>query len=465
MGANAGATMGARGHVFLGDGMGDTGIGALLVRLRTERGWSQQRVADEYNVLEGRSAKTGKEIGRYEREARIPIPYARKHLAQVFGIDVVLLDQAVAISKRRRDGAGAAKVEIGMSAPSPEDSRVRGDPLSEDAVRSAEFVRFIAQRNADELVIEQLEADVGRLARTYVSHPLMEQYVEIKRLRDGVFELLRGRQHPRQTTDLYLSAARLCGLCAHVCLDLGAYDSAATHARTARACAEAAGHEGMLAWVRAVESLIAYWTGRYEQAAQLAQVGRRHRASGSICARLASLEARTLAIAGDSAGALAALSDAERSREAISGRDEVPGVFDFPAAKQFAYAGTTLLAVGGQEHVQRAIVSAKTAIRLYRGADGDDQSVGDLFAAHLDLARGHLLLGDLDGTEEMLGFVLGASPERMSASIVRRLTALGRELGGPQYGGATQAVHLRERLQHTAVRASLPAAHPTELPT
>ncbi|MFJ5111032.1 helix-turn-helix domain-containing protein [Streptomyces sp. NPDC088551] len=451
--------------MFLGDGMGDTGIGALLVRLRTARGWSQQRVADEFNALEGRSAKTGKEIGRYEREARIPIPYARGYLAQIFGVDVALLDPAVATSKGRRDGANATDAEIVLSVPSPKDNCVRGEPLSADAVRSAEFARFIAYRNADEFVVEQLEADIGRLARTYVSHPLMEQYVEIRRLRDGVFDLLRGRQHPRQTTDLYLSASRLCGLSAHVCLDLGDYDSAATHARTARACAEAAGHEGMPAWVRAVESLIAYWTGRYEQAARLAQAGLRHRASGSIGARLASLEARALAIVGDSAGALAALSDAERSREAVSGRDEVPGVFDFPVAKQFAYAGTTLLAVGGQERVQKAIVSAETAIRLYRSADGDDQSVGDLFASHLDLAHGHLLLGDLDGAEEMLGFVLTASPERMSASIVRRLIVLGRELEGPQYGGAAQAVHLRERLQHTAVLAASPAAHPPELPT
>ncbi|MFD4263379.1 helix-turn-helix domain-containing protein [Streptomyces sp. NPDC058534] len=443
--------------------MGDTGIGALLVRLRTARGWSQQRVADEYNTLEGRSAKTGKEIGRYEREARIPIPYARRYLAQVFGVDVVLLDEAVAISKGTKDGAGVG--EIAPPAPVPETSLACGDRLSEDAVRSADFARFIAQRNADEFVVEQLEADVGRLARTYVSHPLMEQYVEIKRLRDGVFELLRGRQHPRQTSDLYLSASRLCGLSAHVCLDLGDYDSAATHARTARACAEAAGHEGMLAWVRAVESLIAYWTGRYAQAAQLAQAGRRHQASGSIGARLASLEGRALAILGDSAGALAALSDAERSREAFAGRDEAPGVFDFPVAKQFAYAGTALLAVGGPERVRKALVSAEAAIRLYRNAEDDDQSVGDLFASHLDLTHGHLLLGDLDGAEEVLGFVLIASPERMSASIVRRLIVLGRELEEPQYGGAAQAANLRERLQHTAVRASLPAAHPPELPT
>ncbi|CAM5342788.1 helix-turn-helix transcriptional regulator [Streptomyces hirsutus] len=324
-----------------GRGMGDTRIGALLSRLRTARGWTQQRVADEYNLLEGRATKTGKEIGRYEREARIPVPYTRKYLARVFGVDVETLDRAVAVSKSFR-GEGNNVPECLPERPKLPvvPSRPGVGAVSADALTSADFARFIAQRNADEFVVEQLEADVARFARAYVSHPLLELYVEIKRLRDAAIELLRGRQHPRQTADLYVAASRLCGLSAHVCLDLGDYDSAATHARTARACAEAAGHEGMLAWVRAVESLIAYWTGRYGQAARLAQAGRHHRACGSIGARLASLEARALAIVGDRVGAVAALADAERSREAMSGDDEVPGIFAFPTAKQFAYAGS-----------------------------------------------------------------------------------------------------------------------------
>ncbi|MFD3565023.1 helix-turn-helix domain-containing protein [Streptomyces sp. NPDC058686] len=443
--------------------MGDTGIGALLVRLRTSRGWTQQQVADEYNVLEGRAAKTGKEIGRYEREARVPVPYTRKHLAQVFGVDVAVLDRAVAVSRRRRDGASSVETVEEHAPPVPAPRSATG-VVSADASASAEFARFVAVRNADELVVEQLEADVARLARSYVSHPLLELYVEIRQLRDGVFELLRGRQRPRQTSDLYVSASRLCGLSAHVCLDLGHYDEAATHARAARACAEAAGHEGLLAWVRAVESLIAYWTGRYEQAARLAQAGRHHRSGGTIGARLASLEARALAIAGDQAGAAAALLDAEHARDTMRGYDDAPGVFAFPAAKQFAYAGTTHLAIGGRDHVQQAIASASTAVRLYRSAENDDQSVGDLFAAHVDLARGHLLLEDVEGAEAMLGFVLEAPPERVSASIVRRLVDLGRELNAPQYGGAAQATQLRERLQHTAVLAARPAALPRELP-
>ncbi|MDI3404586.1 helix-turn-helix domain-containing protein [Streptomyces cavernicola] len=443
--------------------MGETGIGALLVQLRTERGWTQQRVADECNALEGRAAKTGKEIGRYEREVRVPVPYTRRFLALVFDVDVALLDRAVAVSKRKTRG-----VDVTGASPTGEPwspaSRSEVAETAADASSSAEFARFIAQRNADEFVVEQLDVDVARLARAYVSHPLMELYVEIRQLRDGVFSLLRGRQRPRQTSDLYVSASRLCGLSAHVCLDLGHYDSAATHARTARACAEAAGREGLLAWVRAVESLIAYWTGRYEQAACLAQAGRRHRAGGSIGARLASLEARALAIAGDGQGAGAALVDAERAREREQVADEIPGVFSFPMAKQFTYAGTTHLAIGGREHVQQAIASADKAVQLYRSADRDDQSVGDLFAAHVDLARGQLLLADIDGAEAMLGFVLEAPPERLSASIVRRLVDLSRELNGPQYGGAAQATQLRERLQHTAVLAALPAARPPELP-
>ncbi|MEU8571474.1 XRE family transcriptional regulator [Streptomyces pathocidini] len=444
--------------------MGDTGIGASLLRLRKERGWTQQKVADEYNALEGRAAMTGKEIGRYEREARIPVPYTRSHLAQVFVVEVGVLDRAVVSTKRRRGDEDGVEGAGGLAVPDLSERSVVGT-VSADASSSAEFARFITQRNADELVVEQLEADVARLARSYVSHPLMELYVDIKRLRDDTFDLLRGRQRPRQTSDLYVSASRLCGLCAHVCLDLGHYDSAATHARTARACAEAAGHEGMLAWVRAVESLIAYWTGLYEQAARLAQAGRQHRAGGSIGARLASLEARSLALAGDKAGAAIALADAERSREGMLGHDDAPGVFAFPAAKQFAYAGTTHLAIGGRGHVQQAIASADTAIRLYRGAEADDQSVGDLFAAHLDLARGHMLLDDLDGTEAMADFVLDAPAERMSASIVRRLVDLGRELGGRQYGGVAQVSRLRERIQHTAVLIDPPAARLPELPT
>ena len=55
--------------------MDELGIGELLVRLRNARGSvTQAKIAAEYNQVEDSSVPTmtGKEIGRYEREARLP---------------------------------------------------------------------------------------------------------------------------------------------------------------------------------------------------------------------------------------------------------------------------------------------------------------------------------------------------------------------------------------------------------
>lgn len=61
--------------------------------------------------------------------------------------------------------------------------------------------------------------------------------------------------------------------------------------------------------------------------------------------------------------------------------------------------------------------------------------------------------------------IAGSPPDRGGPQDFRRLTALGQELSGPQYGGAAQAAHLSERLQNTAVLAASPSARPPELPT
>ncbi|MFF4739698.1 helix-turn-helix domain-containing protein [Streptomyces sp. NPDC001262] len=198
--------------------MAETGIGALLAQLRDDLGWSQQHVADEYNKAEGRSAMTGKEIGRYERESRVPTSRTRGFLAVVFGVDPLTLDRAAGITKRRK----AEGRTLGLPTPR---NHVLAPPsrraLAAEASASARFSRFIASRNTDACAVEQLDAEVFSLARQYVSHPVSELYAGIRGLRDETFDLLRGRQRPRQTSDLYVTAGRLCGLSAHVCLDLG----------------------------------------------------------------------------------------------------------------------------------------------------------------------------------------------------------------------------------------------------
>ncbi|WP_432146715.1 XRE family transcriptional regulator [Streptomyces sp. bgisy084] len=445
------------------------GIGELLVRLRHARGSvTQAKIAAEYNEVEGSSVPTmtGKEIGRYEREVRLPSERTRGFLARVFGVDSAMLDQAHAVSRRRKAD------ERGKAAPSDSTAvmatarRAALPPssceLAADAARSARFARLIALTNSDASTVEQLDADVARLARHFVSRPLKELYAEIRELRDETFELLRGRQRPQQTSDLLVTASRLCGLSAHVCLDAGDYDSAGSHARTAWSCAEAAGHHEMQAWVRSVESLIAFWNGNPQRAADLARHGQRYSASGSVGVRLASLEARALAVAGDAQGAVAALMTAEQARDAMQGPDVMPGVFGFPPAKQFTYAGTTHLAIGGPGHVQQAIDCAGTAVDLYGMAAAEDRSTFDLLAANLDLARGHLLAGEADATEVLLGAVLDSGPGQLSASILNRLGALAGELGAAQYRGSPGIAHLRERIVNAAMPAALSAADSSE---
>ncbi|MFC5720384.1 transcriptional regulator [Streptomyces gamaensis] len=82
--------------------MSDELLGELVQRLRGQRLWTQQDVADEYNAVEGRDAMTGKEIGRYEREQRIPSRYTCRHLATVFGVPSELVERAAAVSRRHR---------------------------------------------------------------------------------------------------------------------------------------------------------------------------------------------------------------------------------------------------------------------------------------------------------------------------------------------------------------------------
>ncbi|AZQ72601.1 MULTISPECIES: helix-turn-helix domain-containing protein [Streptomyces] len=432
--------------------MAETGIGALLARLRDDLGWSQQRVADEYNKIEGRSAMTGKEIGRYERESRVPTSRTLGFLATVFGIDQVALDRAAGVSRRRK----TASRSIGLpkqqaTVPAAPSRRV----LAADATSSARFSRFLASRNTDPYAVEQLDAEVFTLARQYVSRPVSELHDTISSLRDETFDLLRGRQRPRQTLDLYAAAGRLCGLSAHVCLDLGDYASAMTHSRTAWACAEEADHHGLRAWVRGMQSLITFWDGDPREAADLARAGQSYPAAGADVVRLASLEARALAAAGDRQGASAALRRAEHARDALSD-DAAPGIFSFPHPKQLTYAGTTHLSIGDRSNVQQAINSAAAAIDLYRDAAADDRSTGDLLAAHLDLARGHMLAGHMDATEGMLTFVLDSPGGLLSASILRRLSALSGELGAQQYRGSPRVAELRERIHSTTTSTASP---------
>ncbi len=425
-----------------------------LIQRRAAVGHTQESLAEALDV--DRTT-----VGRWESGRGSPQPWMRPKLARALKISADQLADLLEAAPAAADAAPLPDASPPVPARRTDHDRDLVVAVAADSAESALFLRFASASNVDDTLLEQIDADIARLAGDYVSKPVSELFHDIGTLRRGVFELLRGRQHPYQTSHLYLQAGRLCGLVTHVALDLGQYTAAATHSRTAWRCAESAGHNGLRAWIRSVQSLIAYWQQDYRQAAELARAGLPYAESGTIAARLLSLEARATAALGDSASALRAVEAATAARSTVVAVD-LPGVFTFPEAKQWTYAGTALLALGSHRHVNRAIEASSKAIALYESAPQQEQSSGDLLAAHLDLANAHLAHGDLDGVQEKLSMVLDAAPDRRTASISSRLRALSTRLAEPAYSGSPIVLNLRENVREACSRPAL--TNPPELP-
>lgn len=71
-------------------------LGALLARLRLDRGWSQQRLAERLRAASGMPTVTRTEISRWERGRRRPEVYWLQWLAEVLDVplDELLLARA-----------------------------------------------------------------------------------------------------------------------------------------------------------------------------------------------------------------------------------------------------------------------------------------------------------------------------------------------------------------------------------
>ncbi len=243
----------------------------------------------------------------------------------------------------------------------------RVERMVEVAAReSADFARIAGQTNIGPYTIEQLHADIARLALSYPHRPVGPSFVETVELRNRAFELLEGRQYPEQSRELHMIAGTLCGMLANASFDLGYMDASTTQARTAFLCGELAGHNGLRCWARGMQSLIAYWTGRLSDAVALARSGWEFQPErGTARVRVASLEARVHGRRKDHSAMVDALGRVDEARRQVTADDEPGGMLAFPPAKQVFYTGTAYLWLGTDEWLQRAENAASDAIGLY----------------------------------------------------------------------------------------------------
>jgi hypothetical protein len=337
----------------------------------------------------------------------------------------------------------------------------RGLPIREEVVlaadESARFRRWSATTNVDDDVLEQMAADIADIAMRYLIDPPASLFARLLGARDDVFTLIAGRQQPKHTMDLYKVAGQICALLAHATADLGHGHAAHTHARTALHCAEQAGFTPLRAYIRWVQSNVAYWDGRYHEAAQLVEAALPDASSGTAQLRLASQQARINAARRRPGEVKRALAIAETA-STEAGADE-PGVLAFPSGKAAYYASEAHRELGGTDHVDTAVGWAVIAVDEFTAESRPNAQF--VAAARIDLARAHLARGDLDAVGEHLRPVLRSTDaEHRTVPVMSRARSLSTLLEKRSDLLSRKVTSLRDDLADFCAH---PAVGPTEL--
>ncbi|MGH3915260.1 MAG: hypothetical protein ACRDTC_17915 [Pseudonocardiaceae bacterium] len=301
----------------------------------------------------------------------------------------------------------------------------RGVPFREEvrmaADESAQFQRWSATTNVDDTVLEQMTADVAELAHSEQVDPPALVYARLLGARDDVFRLIAGQQQPRHTIALYKIASQITAMLAMVTFDLGYPDAANTHARTALHCVEMSGYTPIRVVIRWIQSLAAYWAGRYDEAAELMDAARPDATSGTTLLRLTSQLARTNAARHrpDEVTRVLALAETAPTERT----PDEPGVFGFETVMATYYASEAHCALGGTEHLDTAVDLAHTALEELSAQT--QPKITYIASARFDLALAYLGKGQLEAVGEHLAPILGATgAEYRTVPVIGRARSL-----------------------------------------
>lgn len=315
--------------------------------------------------------------------------------------------------------------------------------------RALRFTSYAEARNAGPETVAQLGAEVGGLAADYIREPLANIMGDMVQAQDAVFTLLEGRQRAADRVELYMLAGVVSGLLAKASHDLGKSHDAMTQARTMYVCADNADHTGLRVWARGLQSLIAYWAGRPQEAVRYAQAGSfiLDGARGTVSAWLPALEARARAMVGDAAGARDAVRRAAERRDNIVADelDKIGGLLTFPLAKQHYYAAGALVAI--EDGDAEAAAEAEAALLLYENAPALERSFSDIAGARAELALARVHAGEVEGARDALAPVLELDPSLRIGGIVTSAERVHQALCAAPYADSILASALRDEIE------------------
>jgi tetratricopeptide (TPR) repeat protein len=364
----------------------------------------------------------------------VPYPHACAALERVFGEPVERLlgpPQGVVIPGRRPQPTPLEDTEPAASWHRP--------VLAASADRAREFLMQMEVSNVGSETLDQLADDVRRLVVDYQLKPLGTLLGDLADTQDRAFTLLEGRQRPKQTRDLYLLAGVSSGLMAKASHDLGSPHEAMTQVRAACTCADNAGHNGLLAWARGLQALIAYWAGHLAESVRYARRGAEAaaRTPGTSAVWLAAGEARALAASGHLTEAHDAVHRAADARERATGDDldDLGGLCTFTRPRQLYYAADALAWAGAAEaeHAERLALEALSA---YQAAPETDRAFGDQAGTRCALAVARIERGEIDGAAEAVAPVLDLPAAQRIHGIVASVDHVHRTLARVDGGQA-----------------------------
>jgi hypothetical protein len=335
----------------------------------------------------------------------------------------------------------------------------QGQLIAMSAERARNFLSTAEATNVGSESLDQLADDVRRLARAYPLEPLETLLGDLVNAQSQAFTFLEGRQRPEQARDLYLMAGVVSGLMAKASHDLGAPHDALTQARTAYVCADNAGHDGLRAWTRGLQSLICYWSGRLDDSLRYAEQGveTAARNQGTSIVWLIASQARALAALGRMPEANAATARAADARDRVQPDelDSLGGLCTFTRPRQLYYAADTFR-WGSSAEAESTERMALDALDAYQHASPADYAFSDEAGARCALAVARIERGQVDGAAEAMAPVLELPAGRRIHGIVSSVAYVHRVLVSIR-SDARQAAQLGEEMhEFSTQRLALP---------
>ncbi len=318
------------------------------------------------------------------------------------------------------------------------------------AHESGDHAQQAGQPGLGETTIEQLRADVVRLAALADTGETLAVFLDMRRVRDRIHRLLAQHLWPREQTDLYFLLGCLNGLMGNAANRLGYPDAAEELNRAGWAYANAIDHRPLMAWSRGQLSVIAYYRGRFEEARELALNGIEYLSTGPHAASLHIYHARAEGRIGDAGAVRQAVRDAHEARASDYDNDELlelGGNFVISEATHYWLVGSALATAAGAE--REAAEALEGAIGLYE----EGPRTGELhwFAgkplAGIDLAVVRLRSGALDAAAEAVQPALSLSAAQRISEVANRLAVVRGELGAPIFSGSPQARDLGGQIE------------------